>query len=78
VNTAHLCVRLQVAKGIPRVVSVGIFSSGPQGLTCMGGELFAELMRVEAESYGAAHDRLMHICRTVSWYQWTLPWMEGP
>lgn len=60
--SAHLCLIVQVWDSKPQVTGAGIYSSGPEGLTSVTGEHYAELFSVEGE-YAQARKEIVDCLR---------------
>ena len=74
-STAHLVVTIDYTQSPPVVVHVGIYSSGPGGLTVMAGEAMAELTRDSGDDYAEASKNLLRVVRNLRSYSWVLPFL---
>lgn len=75
-STAHLVVWLRTDCGIPSMIDCRIHSSGPAGLTMTPGVIYAEIMNVSAATYQEAHDKMMHLCKTLPGLAWTRAFLD--
>lgn len=77
-QTAHLVVKLEMRKGMlaPAFKHVGIYSSGPEGLTALPNTIFAQILQVSGKTYQKAHDHMMEVIRMQEGLHWVLPFVE--
>lgn len=76
-HKAYLVLKLkQDGTGLPKPHSLSIFSSHPMGLTTGKGEVYAEIMHIEADSYHEAAQQLREFVLTAPGWEWAKVWVD--
>lgn len=74
--TAYFLARMKLnTSPFPRIIEFRTASQGPGAMTCLGSEIYAEVLRAEGASYQEAHDRLVEIIRSLKW-DWAEVWIN--
>ena len=78
-HRAYLNIAVRIRKDetpFPPLVNVQIHSSPPGSLTPTVGELWANVMSIEGDSYAQASERILEIVEKLDAFSWMRPWLR--